>query len=461
LFSHIEKNILDNHSGGISVTDKQRSSKLKSKKKVWIWILILIVLIGGSGYWFFNRQASADQNSGTTRWVQVEKGEVEKTMSLSGTLNPANQVTLTNSGKITTVNVKTGELVKKGQKIAQVDTTNLKTQLKQAQAQLDQAEAQLDQAEQPTTNVNDKGQSTTQVANAYSIEQAQANVTQQEANVESVEQQIADCTIKSPIAGTVVQAMDLNSTTSSSTSTTTSDSTGNAANNNSSSSSSSGGDTIAVISNLSSSQFTVEADISQSDATSVSIGQAATMTLTDDEKTKLTGKVKQISYLPQTASGVTTYPVLIQVDKPTDSKIKLLPGVSTDVKIVQEKKANVLRLPVAAITQQQGKTGVYISDNNSSQSNANNQANSIGRTPNGLKFVPVAVGLYGGDYVEIKSGLKEKDKVAIYTPPTPSTNTNGQGRTNIFSSIGGQGGMGGQPRGQGGNQGGGQGQGNK
>jgi multidrug efflux pump subunit AcrA (membrane-fusion protein) len=442
------------------VTDKQRSSKLRSKKKVWIWILILIVLIGGSGYWFFNRQASADQNSGTTRWVQVDKGEVEKTMSLSGTLNPANQVTLTNSGKITTVNVKTGELVKKGQKIAQVDTTNLKTQLKQAQAQLDQAEAQLEQAEQPTTNVNDKGQSTTQVANAYSIEQAQANVTQQEANVESVEQQIADCTIKSPIAGTVVQAMDLNSTTSSSTTTTT-DSTGDAANNNSSSSSSSGGNTIAVISDLSSSQFTVEADISQTDATSVSIGQAATMTLTNDEKTKLTGKVKQISYLPQTASGVTTYPVLIQVDKPTDSKIKLLPGVSTDVKIVQEKKANVLRLPVAAITQQQGKTGVYISDNNSSQSSANNQANSMGRTPNGLKFVPVAVGLYGGDYVEMKSGLKEGDKVAIYTPLTQSTNTK-QGNTNIFGSIGGQGGMGG-PRGQGGNQGGGggQGQGNK
>lgn len=80
----------------------------------------------------------------------VEYGNLEATVSTSGSLAARSQVTLAfqTSGQVKAVNVQVGDRVKAGQVLAQLDTPDLDISLERAQASLDIARAQLEQTRQ-------------------------------------------------------------------------------------------------------------------------------------------------------------------------------------------------------------------------------------------------------------------------------------------------------------------------
>lgn len=403
-------------------------------KKALPWVGIVLVIGGGVSYWTLRNPANAETSStNMIRWMTVQKGNVKQTVSLSGTLNPAKEVSLTGSGKLISLSVNVGEKVTRGQVIAQLDTSSYTSQLQQAQAQLQMAKAKLAQVQEPVSASSGKGGTTVQNPDPNVVAQAQASVNQAQAQVNSVEQQINACTITSSISGTVLQVASPIQTQAS---------TGTSSGNGGTSTGSE--NVIAVIADLSPADFVVQANVDQADATKIHAGQTADVALGTNSGASLTGKVVSISYLPQTQSGVTTYPVTIQLNPPKDLTTTLLPGQSVSATVVENQTNNVLTLPTAAVTQMRGTSGVYIkSDSSSAPAASSGNSLSGNNLPSGLQFQPITVGLYGGNTVEIKDGLTEGEQVAVVIPSASSSSTSQQQNSRSLNGLGMMSGLGG------------------
>src|SRR3989344_5936559 len=81
--------------------------------------IILILFIAGGYYWFVQR------NKNTTPQYQtavVEKGTIVSSISVSGTIDQSNTTSIATqvSGSVTTLNIKEGDTVTKGQVIAKL-----------------------------------------------------------------------------------------------------------------------------------------------------------------------------------------------------------------------------------------------------------------------------------------------------------------------------------------------------
>lgn len=91
-------------------------------KKRWFWVLAFIVLIGGGLIWYRNKQKSIGKP------YQVKLTDLSETLSFSGTVNASEKATMSfqSTGKLSFVKAKEGDLVKRGQVLAGLDTGDLK-----------------------------------------------------------------------------------------------------------------------------------------------------------------------------------------------------------------------------------------------------------------------------------------------------------------------------------------------
>ena len=122
-------------------------------KGVWInTSLAVVVAAGGAGAWALLGSSSSGK-SATGRTVAVQRGDVTAAVSASGnvTLPTQQDLAFTASGTVTEVDVKPGDVVKAGQVLAKIDTTDADQQLASAQAQLTTAQAQLTKLQQGQT----------------------------------------------------------------------------------------------------------------------------------------------------------------------------------------------------------------------------------------------------------------------------------------------------------------------
>lgn len=134
------------------------------------------VLIGaGIGSYFVVAGTSAP--AAAIRTAAVTRGVVLSTTSATGTLQSAQELTVgfTSAGTITSVDVKPGERVKKGQLLGRVDSTTAQQQLQQAEASLASAQAQYEQTLTGETSQQRK-------QDALSVTQAKQSLANAEAN---------------------------------------------------------------------------------------------------------------------------------------------------------------------------------------------------------------------------------------------------------------------------------------
>lgn len=104
-----------------------------------------ILVVGGGGYWFFNR----DNDEVRWRTSRVERGEVRKRVSATGTLSALNQVPVGTqvSGMVTSLNADFNSIVKKGQVLATIDDLLYKQRLQSAENNLENQRTALEDAE--------------------------------------------------------------------------------------------------------------------------------------------------------------------------------------------------------------------------------------------------------------------------------------------------------------------------
>ena len=133
------------------------------KKHKVIFLVALIIIIGGGYYGYTKFYGGSTQISYITSTVQ--KGTIVTSVSSSGQISSSNQVDITPkvSGDVTKIPVVSGQEVKTGQLIAQIDATDAYKTVRDAEANLQSAQLSLDKLKQSIT--------------ASSITQAQNSVT--------------------------------------------------------------------------------------------------------------------------------------------------------------------------------------------------------------------------------------------------------------------------------------------
>lgn len=112
------------------------------------WIVGLLVA-GVGGYWWFTRNGSSGEGDIEYRYSKVEKGELVRSISATGTLVASTMVDIKSKagGKIVRLAVDEGSFVKKGDLIAVIDPADTQATFDQASADLTSAQARASQAE--------------------------------------------------------------------------------------------------------------------------------------------------------------------------------------------------------------------------------------------------------------------------------------------------------------------------
>ena len=146
------------------------------------------------------------------------------------------------------------------------------------------------------------------------------------------------------------------------------------------------------------SKMQVNTKIHESMIMKVAIGKPAKVRV-ESNSNMLVGKVTKLNPLPDQgswmSSDVKMYTAFVAIDNTGVETNNLRPGMSAEVEILINTKDDVLAIPVQSILQFQGKNFVYL------------------LTPEAPKRVEVTTGIDNDKLVEILTGLKEGDQIAM------------------------------------------------
>src|SRR3954470_24199219 len=192
----------------------RRSSALSSA----LWLLLVLLIIGGLVAWVVLRggnqpaqtgrfQTSGPVPVGTTK---VEKGDIPVTLTALGTVTPLAMVTVKTqiNGQLTEIAFQEGQMVKKGDFLAQIDPRPYQVALQQAEAQLakDQAalkNAQVDLQRYKTLVAQNSIARQTLDTQAATVQQQTAVVQADQAQIDTQKLNLTYCRIVAPVTGRV------------------------------------------------------------------------------------------------------------------------------------------------------------------------------------------------------------------------------------------------------------------
>ena len=138
----------------------------------------------------------------------------------------------------------------------------------------------------------------------------------------------------------------------------------------------------------------VKAQVDETDIGRVKVGQNAFVSLDAYPMDKVNARVDHISYESKLINNVTIY----EVDVLTQKVPKVFrSGMTANVNIIEKVRRNIIRLPVDAVRREKDGTFVLVKEN--------------GKGKSALR--KVETGLSDENFVEITSGLNEKDTVIV------------------------------------------------
>lgn len=321
------------------------------------YIIAILVILAVFGVWkyFTNNKSSKKIES-----VKVLKSNLKEVLTLSGQIDADTKATLRfgSSGKIAWINVREGDVVKKWQGLAGLDSADLKAAETKAYYAYLAADANAKEVEDQVKG-HDKDESYAQKNDRVAAQTARdtaydAWYTAQRA--------VQTASIFSPIDGIVYSAPSLVAGTYITTPT----------------------QAEYQIVDPSSLHFSANAD--QSEVVSLSSLSLGTLSLDAFPDKKFSGNVQRIAYTPNADEVGTVYEVDFKIAGEIPSQIRL--GMTGDLSVIINEKSNVLTIPAKFIKSENGKK--YVKTNTK---------------------VFVETGLETDQGTEIVSGLSEGDVV--------------------------------------------------
>jgi len=275
----------------------------------------------------------------------VDRGRIVARVSATGTLSALVTVQVGSqvSGRIEAIFIDFGSPVKKGQVIAQMDRQLFQAAVDQARgnraaakANLTKAEAQAEEAGRQVQRMNflsarglvsraeaETRQAEYEAENA-AVAAARGRVAQALAAQHQAEVSLAYATIVSPINGVVISRnVDIGQTVAASLQSPT---------------------LFTIAENLRKMQ--VHTAVSEADVGKLRANVSASFTVDAYPDERFQGVIRQIRDAAQTVQNVVTYDAVVDVDNPD---LKLKPGMTANVTFVYAERADVLRLPSAAL----------------------------------------------------------------------------------------------------------------
>ena len=263
--------------------------------------------------------------------AKVENQNIHTSITATGTIEPVTSVTVGTqvSGIVAKLYVDYNSIVKKGQVIAELDRTNLISELNAQKANLASAQSSLNYQQ---ANFNryqtlyDKGLvSADDFENAkLKYVQAKEQVASSRESVQRAQTNLGYATITSPIDGVVLsKAVEAGQTVAASFNTP---------------------ELFTIAQDLT--DMRVIADIDEADIGGVKEGQRVSFTVDAFPDDKFEGAVTQVRQQATTSSNVVTYEVVISAP---NNDLKLKPGLTANVTIFTLEKNNVLAVPAKAL----------------------------------------------------------------------------------------------------------------
>lgn len=320
----------------------------------------------------------------------VAPANIMNSITATGTIEPVTSVTVGTqvSGIVSKLFVDYNSVVKKGQVIAELDKTNLMSQLNTAKTQLATAQSQLNYQ---TANYKryktlfEKGLvAADDFDNAkLSYTQAKEQVVSAKEEVQRAQTNLGYATITSPIDGVVLsKSVEEGQTVAASFSTP---------------------ELFTIAQDLTNMQ--VVADVDEADIGDVKEGERVSFTVDAYPDDTFEGEVKQVRQEATTTNNVVTYEVVISAP---NADLKLKPGLTANVTIYTAERKGVLSVPSKALrfTPQKETVGkMKIVD----VANAKNKVWTI--EGNSIVAHKVNIGMTDGTNTQIVGGIAEGTKV--------------------------------------------------
>ncbi len=411
-----------------------------AKKRVFTISFLSVVglLVAFGGYWVFGALFAVDKTIPSEKLAKVEKGSIAKSVVATGKIEPLSKVEIKSkaSGIIKYLYVNSGDTVREGQLLVELDKEILEAQLKQAKALLNAAEskiqemqsqaktlqanlekskleaeskdyefaaaeykrysdlfghglvskAEFDSAEQKmrAAEVTSKSlQAAVNVRqaeleqNARTLNTVKAELVQAQAQCEQAEENLKYASIRSPIDG-VVLSREVEA-----------------------------GDAVSSILQLGSNatlimtlgdvkELYVKGRVDETDIGLVRVGQPVRVTVDAHKNRTFQGKVFRIAPMGVEKDNVTRFEVRVSIGNDLDL---LKVNMSANAEIVLEERHDVLLIPESAlIYNEKRETSVEVPDPT---------------THTGRRQISVKTGLSNGARAEVLSGLQLGDRVVL------------------------------------------------
>ena len=296
-------------------------------KKLWLGVgaVVLIAIV----VWLLSGGKKEQKTEFET--AKVERQDIHTSITATGTIEPVTSVTVGTqvSGIVSKLYVDYNSVVKKGQIIAELDKTNLISELNTAKANLASAQSTLNY-EQSNYNryktLYDKGLvSADEYESArLSYDKARQQAATSRESVQKAQTNLGYATITSPIDGVVLsKSVEEGQTVAASFNTP---------------------ELFTIAQDLT--DMRVIADIDEADIGGVKEGQRVSFTVDAFPDDKFEGQVTQVRQQATTESNVVTYEVVISAP---NKDLKLKPGLTANVTIYTMEKNGVLAAPAKAL----------------------------------------------------------------------------------------------------------------
>lgn len=320
----------------------------------------------------------------TYKTAEAVVQDITTSVTATGTIEPVTSVTVGTqvSGIVSKLYVDYNSIVKAGDVIAELDRTNLMSELSSAKASLNSAQSELDYQKanhERYKTLHEKGLIS---ANEYeqvrlSFIKAQQTLTNNKENVKKAQTNLGYATITSPIDGVVLsKAVEEGQTVASSFNTPT---------------------LFTIAKDLT--DMRVIANVDEADIGEVKEGQRVTFTVDAFPEDTFQGFVSQVRQEAAAESNVVTYEVVISAP---NEDLKLKPGLTANVNIFTLEMKDILTIPNKALR---------FTPNEAMLSEGETIQNAEGKTKvwvkegSVLKAMPVKTGMTNGTLTQVFEGL--------------------------------------------------------
>ena len=353
-----------------------------------IWIAVVVIVIVAVAAWAMSGGKKEEDINFKEEKVALKT--LQNSVTATGTIEAVTSVTVGTqvSGIVNKLYVDYNSQVKKGQVIAELDKTNLLSELNTAKANLASAQSSLNyqaaNMERYKTLYKKGLVSADEYENALlTYRQAKEQVASSKENVQRAQTNLGYATITSPIDGTVIsKSVEEGQTVAASFNTP---------------------ELFTIAKDLTNMQ--VVANVDEADIGGVKEGNRVTFTVDAYPDDTFEGTVKQVRLEATTTNNVVTYEVVISAP---NADLKLKPGLTANVTIYTQERSGVLAVANKALRFTPTKETVG-KDMKIVDCKGKNKVWTL--NGNTLTAHPVTIGQSDGINTEITKGLKQGEKI--------------------------------------------------